>query len=196
MSNLKSFNLEDGILVSSDRAIILKSIEIQNEDEEVVDIKIQPVQQDREIYEWYALTKTAAENAKNQATQPEDGAYSYAMVLDSRVVNGYVLRREWIREIVGPSTSLDACANPTFAPGTGTYEWPLSVVISSTTPGAMINYAYLEDGVLSSWTSISSGGSVSVPEPAVGSIQIKAFAFRAGRLPSDIVSATYTVEDD
>jgi hypothetical protein len=191
----------DGTLISDDKLVELRQIEIfsQPEDEEeepeLIGVAVRTITTIRQVHDWYALTLDAAQTYVDEAEQPADGSYSFTITRDLRNIGSHTLRREFNLEITGPVLSLEPCEDPTFDPAAGEYgAWPLSATIESETENAKIRYAILEDGVLSSWTEIDSGDSISLSEPGTGTLTVYAFAFRAGRLPSDIVTATYTVE--
>jgi hypothetical protein len=77
---------------------------------------------------------------------------------------------------------------PTFNPAGGTYSTPQTVTLSTTTPGALINYT--TDGSTPSAThGTTYGGPISVGSTTT----IKAIAYERGMNPSSIVTATYTI---
>ncbi|MCC7124243.1 MAG: chitobiase/beta-hexosaminidase C-terminal domain-containing protein [Acidobacteria bacterium] len=79
-------------------------------------------------------------------------------------------------------------ATPVLAPGGGTFSAPVSVTITSTTPGATIRYT--TDG-----STPSSGSAVYATPIAVSSnTVIRAQAFASGRDPSAVASETYVVQ--
>jgi hypothetical protein len=202
----------DKQLVSDDLLDELRQIEIfsqpanEEEDPELIGVAVRNIVTIRQIHEWYALTLDAAKDYVQSADPPAEGTYSYTITRDQREISSHTLRREFTREITGPVLNLDPCDNPTFDPPGGLYPtedpldetpfWPLSVVIESETENAKIRYAILEDGVLSSWVDINSGDAIVLTEPSTGELTVFALAFRAGRLPSDIVSATYTAPEE
>jgi hypothetical protein len=200
MSGLKTEVEGDGTLISDDLLRELRQIEIftQPLDEELPPVQtgvaVRLITVIRQVTEWYALTLEAAQDYIEEADPPADGTYSYAIMRDQRQIGSYTLRREYNNEITGPALSLESCANPTFDPQSGSIStWPLLVTLESETAGAKIRYATLLDGILSSWVEVDNETEISISEPATGTITIYALAFRSGRLPSDIVSAVYTV---
>jgi hypothetical protein len=209
---LKTEVTGDGKLISDDKLNELRQIEIfsqpANEEEEpvLIGIAVRQITRIRQIHEWYALTLEAAQTYVEESDPPDEGTYSYAIKRDRKEIASHTLTREYTREITGPVFGIEPCDNPTFDPPAGTYPdsdpldespfWPLSVVIESATENAKIRYAILEDGVLSSWTDIDNEDAVVLTEPATGTLTLYAVAFRAGRLPSDIVSAVYNVEEE
>jgi len=202
--------VEDGDkqLTSDDKLDELRQIEIYNEAEPpvLVSIALRQITTIRQIHEWYALTLAAAQTYVAEAEPPDEGTYSYTITRDTRQIASHTLRREYTREISGPVFEIDPCADPTFDPVAGSYPavdpedespfWPLSVVIESETENAKIRYAVLEDGVLSSWTDIDGGDAVLLAEPDTGTLTVYAQAYRAGRLPSDLISAVYEVTEE
>jgi hypothetical protein len=83
--------------------------------------------------------------------------------------------------------TLPLAATPTFSPGAGTYTSAQSVIISSTTAGAVIYYT--ADGSAPTTASTLYGGAV----PVAASKTLKAIATATGYGTSAVGSATYTI---
>lgn len=89
------------------------------------------------------------------------------------------------------TASLPTVATPTFSPDGGTYSDSQSVVINCATAGATIRYTTDGDDPTTSDPIISNGGSVPVNQ----SLTLKAKAWKNGFNPSNVKSATYTIND-
>jgi hypothetical protein len=76
---------------------------------------------------------------------------------------------------------------PQFSPGGGTYATPETVTITAE-PGATIHYT--DDGTDPDETSPNPPGPLSIDQPTT----LKARAYRAGYLPSDVASANYNFQ--
>ena len=82
------------------------------------------------------------------------------------------------------------CQRPTFTPGSGTYLSTQNVVINSTA-GATIYYTTDGTDPSSSGTRLVYSSAIEV---TLGETTLKAYAEKAGYIPSDVVTALYTVE--
>jgi len=78
-------------------------------------------------------------------------------------------------------------ASPTFDPGTGTYESPLSVTLRDTTPGSVIYYT--TNGSTPTTSSLTYSGPITV----TATTTIQAFAVASGYSASPVSSAVYTI---
>jgi RHS repeat-associated protein len=78
---------------------------------------------------------------------------------------------------------------PAFTPGEGTYTPPLSVGVSTRTPGGTIHYTTNGNVPTQSDPVVSSGGSI----PITQTTTLKARAFKSGLAPSRVTSAIYTI---
>lgn len=147
-------------------------------------VALREIETFREVREWYALTYAAARGYIDNVAQPEEGRDTYSIALDSPQIPSWTLRRERITEITGPLFSIDPCDDPIFT----TIDGPeFTVMITSETPNAKIRYSILSDGSLSGWSLGDSGLTVLVAAEDT----LFAFAFRAGRLPSGVVSQIF-----
>ena len=77
------------------------------------------------------------------------------------------------------------CAAPIFAPGDGSYDFPLTVTITSGTEGALIYYTI--DGTPPTTSSTLYSGSVTLSAPGT----LKAIAVKSGLTDSHVSSAVY-----
>lgn len=82
----------------------------------------------------------------------------------------------------------DPTATPSFNPPGDTYAAPQDVKITSTTPGAVIYYTV--DGTKPNVSSAKYAAPISIAKTTT----VKAMALAPGFLPSEIASATYTIE--
>jgi len=183
---LATLVIGNGKLVSREDTSRSYSVEDPDNTGEVV-VWIEDVT--REVREWYALTRNAAEDECKAAVQPADGGeYSYSMDLQDRRTGAYTLSRTY--ELKATVLSSDAqCATPTFDPDGGEYAaGSQSVVIATTTLRARIKWAKLVGGSLSDWAEIDSGDTVSMDVPGT----IYAYAFRPGFEISETASAIFT----
>jgi hypothetical protein len=78
---------------------------------------------------------------------------------------------------------------PTFSPAAGTYNAPQTVTLSTTTPGASINYTL--DGTAPSDTA---GTVYTAPITISGTTTVKAIAYATGLTDSTVATATYTIK--
>jgi len=83
-------------------------------------------------------------------------------------------------------TGVETVATPSFSPGTGVYTAPVSVTISTTTPGATIYYTTNGDAPSSSSTLYTAPVAISA------TTTLKAVAYKTGFNPSSIGQAIYT----
>lgn len=143
----------------------------------------------REVREWYALTRQAAEDECAAAVQPADGGkYSYSMALQNKVTGAYTLTRTYELKVTVVADQ-PQCVTPVFDPDGGAFgAGTESVTITTTTLRAKIKWAKLVGGSLSAWAEINSGDTVSMDVPGT----IYAYAFRTGFDISDTASATFT----
>lgn len=86
--------------------------------------------------------------------------------------------------------SIPVVNNPTFNPASGTFTEAQNVVISTSTPAAMIRYTTDGSDPSPTWGTLYSGA---INIPSNSNLYIKAIAYREGWTPSNIVSANYTV---
>ncbi len=80
-------------------------------------------------------------------------------------------------------------ANPTFNPAPGTFDRPVSVALSCSTPGATIYYTTDGTDPLTSTTRPQARRAVTISYTSV----VKAVAIKEGLLPSDIVEARFII---
>ena len=86
------------------------------------------------------------------------------------------------------STEPQVCATPTFNPSGGTYSIFAAVTISTTTDDAIIRYTI--DGSEPSLNSLVYSNFITT----FTTITIKAQAYKSGWTPSEVATATYTIE--
>ena len=115
------------------------------------------------------------------------GSASGAIVLT--MTNGSNGRAMYIKSITVTyeTSTLPACAKPTFSPEAGTYTSSQNVTISTTTAGATIYYTTNGNDPTTSSSVYSSA--ISVSETTT----IKAIAVKSGYDNSEVATATYTI---
>ena len=106
----------------------------------------------------------------------------------SETVEAIAYESGWINSTVASATYILPVATPTFSPGAGTYTSAQTVTISSTTPGAYINYT------TNGTTPAASGGSPSPVTVTVSASEtVEAIAYESGWVNSTVPSAAYII---
>jgi len=90
----------------------------------------------------------------------------------------------------GSGMGMTSAAAPQVAPGSGTYSTPLTVTISSSTPGAVIYVT--TDGSMPSLSSPVYHGPFSLTQQ--GQVKVQAIASAGGYSSSPVAVATYTLQ--
>ena len=123
-----------------------------------------------------SFTVNVAGTARVRVTKTFVGSGSISANIDDLVITGYS----------GTTTTVAA---PTFSPGSGTYNTPQSVTISTATEGASIRYT--TDGS----DPTASSTLYSAPITVASTTTIKAIATKSGMDNSAVAAATYTFHE-
>ncbi len=179
----------DGILVSASKSSHIYTILVDGPHDSKVPIPVKETIE-REVREWPALTKSAAETEKNANVQPVgNGTYTYDIGEQLRPTVSYTLMRMFEHKVTAQVNPGQA-VNVQFQPAAGEYEaGALAVTLSSETEGAEIVWWWRDDdGVVSDPAVIENVTAVNIVVPAT----VWAFAQLVGMKNSAVAKAIYT----
>jgi len=135
-----------------------------------------------------AIVRIAAGAFHSLALTADEVVWAWGQNTDGPIGDGTTLTRLWPRDLSDVGL-VWRTATPAVTPAAGTFTSVVSVTVTVATPGATIHYTTTGVDPTESNPTVASGGSISIAQ----SLTLKVKAWRAGRLPSPVDDAVYTL---
>ena len=138
-----------------------------------------------------AVTHYTTNGLDPTTSDPVAASGSTVAVPSSLTLKARAWKTGWVPSSVTSAayTITGAVATPAFSPDGGTYAAAIGVVVSCSTPGAVIHYTVNGVAPTESDPVVASGGSVAVGR----TLTLKAKAWKTDWLPSEVESADYRI---